>query len=110
MPFRKTSRTPRRSVSAARRRRNCSLTAGPWCWESFCHSFGCVARTKSRTSRDSCDVFPHVDLAGHRGGDEGGAQLLEAVDDFTDLRNQCIDPRRFSVEILCNCLLIAEGG
>ena len=40
----------------------------------------------------------HVDLARHRGGDERGAEFLEAVDGVADLGDEGVDPRRLAVE------------
>lgn len=43
-------------------------------------------------------LLPNVDLAGHRGGDEGGAEFLEAIDRVADLGDEGVDARGFAVE------------
>ena len=43
-----------------------------------------------------------------RGGDEGGAELLEALDGVPDLGDERVDARRLPVEEYCNGLLFSQ--
>src|SRR6185437_12623902 len=55
----------------------------------------------------SPDLLPHVDLAGHRSGDEGHAEFLEAVNGGSDVGDEGVDAGSFTVKIQHDGLLFA---
>ena len=54
-----------------------------------CHSSACV--TEKPGSSSSGHRLPHVDLAGDRGGDQGGAEFLQVIHGLADLGDERTD-------------------
>ena len=52
----------------------------------------------------------HVDLAGDRRGDEGGAEFLEVVDGLADFGDEGVDLGCLAPQVACDCLLFRKYG